>query len=192
MLEFLRGRASDRKLRLFACAWARYMLRAMDGSSAFPDELYRRAVHTGEDYADGAIIVGRRAAALREVQSMLEALAAEGRLGEATVLLEAITAVDLFDALPHQRYSSYSQATQRHQCRVLRDIFGNPFRPLPPRPAAIAPLAEEIYASRWELLPLLGEWLHEHGFWQEGEHCLDPSAKHVKGCRVVDWVTGRE
>jgi hypothetical protein len=72
-------------------------------------------------------------------------------------------------------------------------MFGNPFRPLPPRrPDAIAPLAEEVYAGRWELMPLLGEWLQEHGFWTEGEHCLDPSIRHVKGCWVVDWVTGRE
>jgi hypothetical protein len=74
----------------------------------------------------------------------------------------------------------------------LRDIFGNPFRPLPPRPEAIAPLAEQIYAGAWDQMPILGEWLQEHGYWSEGEHCLDPSIQHVKGCWVVDWVTGRE
>jgi hypothetical protein len=68
----------------------------------------------------------------------------------------------------------------------------NAGRPLPPRPEAIAPLAEEIYAGRWELMPLLGEWLQEHGFWAEGEHCLDPDGMHFKGCWVVDWVTRRE
>jgi hypothetical protein len=52
---------------------------------------------------------------------------------------------------------------------LLRDILGNPFRPLPPRPEAIAPLAEEIYAGAWARMPLLGEWLQEHGFWAEGE-----------------------
>ena len=41
-------------------------------------------------------------------------------------------------------------------------------------------------------MPLLGEWLQEHGYWSEGEHCLDPNNHHVKGCWVVDWVTGRE
>src|SRR5260370_19437957 len=71
-------------------------------------------------------------------------------------------------------------------------VFGNPFRALPPRPEAIAPLAEQIYAGQWDLMPLLGEWLQEHGYWSEGEHCLDPNNHHVKGCWVVDWVTGRE
>jgi hypothetical protein len=78
------------------------------------------------------------------------------------------------------------------QCALLRDIIGNPYRRLPPRPAAIGPLAEEIYAGAWKRILLLGEWLQEHGFWQEGEHCLDPSLTHVKGCWVVDWVTGRQ
>jgi hypothetical protein len=78
------------------------------------------------------------------------------------------------------------------QCQLLRCILGNPFQPPPPRPEAIAPLAERIYAGEWKLMPLLGEWLQEHGFWSEGEHCLDPNIPHVKGCWVVDWVTGRE
>ena len=81
---------------------------------------------------------------------------------------------------------------KRAQCMLLRDIFGNPFRALPPRPEAIAPLAEQVYAGAWEKMPLLGEWLQEHGCWSEGEHCLDPKIQHVKGCWVVDWVTGRQ
>jgi hypothetical protein len=82
---------------------------------------------------------------------------------------------------------------ENEQASLRRDIFGPlPFRTLPPRPETIALLAEEIYAGRRELMPLLGEWLQEHGFWTEGEHCLDPNIKHVKGCWVVDWVTGRE
>ena len=60
------------------------------------------------------------------------------------------------------------------------------------RPAAIAPLANQIYSGAWDQMPILGEWLQEHCYWSEGEHCLDPSIQHVKGCWVVDWVTGRE
>ena len=81
---------------------------------------------------------------------------------------------------------------ERKQAQLLRDIFGNPFRPLPPRPEAIAPLAEQIYAGKWDKMPLLGEWLQEHGYPTEAEHCLDQNIQHVKGCWVVDWVTGRE
>src|SRR5262249_36439622 len=85
-----------------------------------------------------------------------------------------------------------SQAGKKLEAAALRDIFGNPFRPLPPRPEAIAPLAEQIYASSWDQMPQLGHWLQEHGFPTEAEHCLDPNIHHVKGCWVVDWATGRE
>jgi hypothetical protein len=78
------------------------------------------------------------------------------------------------------------------QSRLLRDIFGNPFRPLPPRPEAITPLAKQIYSGAWDKLPHLGKWLQEHGFSDIGEHCLDPHISHVKGCWVVDWVLGKE
>ena len=77
------------------------------------------------------------------------------------------------------------------QAKLLRDILGNPFRPLPPRPVAITPLAEQIYAGARDKMPLLGEWLREHGYWSEGEHYFDLKKEHVKGCWVVDWVTGR-
>jgi hypothetical protein len=78
------------------------------------------------------------------------------------------------------------------QSALLHDIFGNPFCQLPSAPGTIAPLAERVYAGEWEFMPILGEWLQEHGYWSEGEHCLDPNNNHVKGCWVVDWVTGRE
>jgi hypothetical protein len=78
------------------------------------------------------------------------------------------------------------------QADLLREVVGNPFRSLPPPPEAVAPLAERIYGGEWDLMPILGEWLQEHGYWTEGEHCLDPSLQHVKGCWVIDWVTGRE
>ena len=81
---------------------------------------------------------------------------------------------------------------ERKQAQLLRDIFGNPFRPLPPRPEAIAPLAEQIYAGAWNKMPLLGKWLQEHGYPTEAGHCLDPNIHHVKGCWVVDWAAGRE
>jgi hypothetical protein len=89
-------------------------------------------------------------------------------------------------------WSSGEKEQEILQATLIRDIFGNPFRPLPPRPETIALLAEEIYAGATEKMPLLGEWLQEHGYWSEGEHCLDPNIHHVKGCWVVDWVTGRE
>jgi hypothetical protein len=52
---------------------------------------------------------------------------------------------------------------QSSQSVLIREICANRLRPLPPPPEAIAPLAERIYAGEWNLMPILGEWLQEHG-----------------------------
>ena len=49
MLEFLRDRASDRKLRLFACACCRRAWRVIHSAEG------RKAVETAARYADGRV-----------------------------------------------------------------------------------------------------------------------------------------
>jgi hypothetical protein len=49
----------------------------------------------------------------------------------------------------------------------------------------------QLSRVRWYLILILGEWLQEHGYWTEGEHCLDPDIRHVRGCWIVDWVLGK-
>jgi hypothetical protein len=57
MLEFLRGRASDRKLRLCACACVRHIWHLL------PDERSRTAVAVAERFAEGVASEEERAAA---------------------------------------------------------------------------------------------------------------------------------
>jgi hypothetical protein len=84
------------------------------------------------------------------------------------------------------------------QVRLLRDIFGNPFRPvsLDPswRTSTVLSLAEGIYAERaYDRLPILADALQDAG-------CDDPDilahcqsgGVHVRGCWVVDLLLGKE
>src|SRR5262245_61223101 len=205
MLEFLRDKASDRKLRLFVVACCR------ENWHLFIAEDIRRAVAVAEWDVDGLTNKEVFGIALRGVSHEQQRImrgpppviaavraawvALTGGRGmtstiKATVPVQMTTLANAIDLLAF--VSPTPDKVRRGHASVLHDIFGNPFRPLPPRSEAIAPLAEQIYAGQWDQMPLLGKWLHEHGYWSEGEHCLDPNIHHIKGCWVVDWVTGRE
>src|SRR5947209_6697442 len=59
MVDFLRGRATERKLRLFACAfsrrlWPELFARDQQREEGPRDRALRHAVETAERYADGA------------------------------------------------------------------------------------------------------------------------------------------
>jgi hypothetical protein len=89
-------------------------------------------------------------------------------------------------------------------CNLLRDITGNPFRPLPPIPATVltrndgiaVKLAGRIYDERdfvRESMGVLADALEEAGLADEEvlSH-LRGSGPHTKGCWAVDVILGRE
>ena len=83
----------------------------------------------------------------------------------------------------------------------LRDIFGNPFRPVTLDHAwlrwndgAAVAIAQRIYDERrFQDLPILADALEEAGCTSGDilEHCRGPGP-HVRGCWVVDLVLGKE
>jgi hypothetical protein len=88
-------------------------------------------------------------------------------------------------------------AELRAQCELLRDIFGDPFRPIRFSPAwrtdTAVLLAQRMYESRdFGAMPILADALQDAGCNDDAilDHCRDPNQVHVRGCWVVDAVLG--
>jgi hypothetical protein len=96
--------------------------------------------------------------------------------------------------------SSERAAEAARQAELLRDIVGNPFRPVHAEPdwlawhdGVIVRLAQTIYdGRRFQDLPVLGDALEDAGCTDVEilSHCRG-GGLHVRGCRVIDILTGR-
>ena len=91
-----------------------------------------------------------------------------------------------------------SPADREAECHLLRDIFGNVFQPqglvAPYATPALRENGQEIYQQRsFERLPKLADALEKAGCTDANllQHCRQPG-EHVRGCWVVDLLTGRK
>ena len=201
-----RGRfaATVRKLRLFACACCRRI------EGVLADDRLRALIDVAEQIADGTIALYGEAA--RTAQgAALDALhaapdEAERVAGQAIYLaavsdwmpscanqvaLLAAEAKFAADRLPRRR-------EMRAQAALVRDVFGNPPRPVPLDPRWRTPdvvgLACAIYEDRaFDRLPLLADALMDAGCADEQVlgHCR-LEGPHARGCWVVDLALGKE
>jgi hypothetical protein len=81
---------------------------------------------------------------------------------------------------------------------IMRDIVGNPFRPVTFSPAwrsdTAVLLAKHMYESRdFSVMPILADALQDAGCDDDDmlNHCRDEKQIHVRGCWVVDLVLGK-
>jgi hypothetical protein len=95
--------------------------------------------------------------------------------------------------------------TEKHQAPLLRDIFGNPFRPAVLDPlwltSTVSKLAQAIYHDRespsgaldQHLMGVLGDALEEAGCDNQEilDHCRNET-DHVRGCWLVDFLLRKE
>ena len=95
-------------------------------------------------------------------------------------------------------YVDTLKVEQSNQANLLRDIFGNPFRPVAFSPSwrtdtAVA-IARQMYESRdFSAMPILADAIQDAGCDSEDmlTHCRG-DGPHVRGCWVVDLVLGKE
>jgi hypothetical protein len=101
------------------------------------------------------------------------------------------------DIPPDEWETAIKEAVRRTQTQRLRDIFGNPFRPVTFDPSwqtsTVVALAKQMYESRdFSPMPILADALQDAGCDHADilDHCRGPGP-HVRGCWVVDLVLGK-
>jgi hypothetical protein len=102
---------------------------------------------------------------------------------------------DQFDVTRPEPAAPLDPVENTVQLRLLRDVFGNPFRRRPFSPAwrtdtAVA-LAQQMYESRdFSPAPVLADALQDAGCDHDDllNHLRDPEGTHVRGCWAVDLV----
>jgi hypothetical protein len=210
---------SKRKLLLLACAccyraWALITDRrgqdVLTAAEQFADGLIdadRLAIRVrasenikqkmGDSYAQFAASAACYFAALRgkdNVVSALEYVVAAKQYGLAEAAGMTPSDSGFESLIKPVEADELAQQTAR-----IRDIFGNPFRPVTFSPSwrtdpAVA-LAQQMYDSRdFGAMPILADALQDAGCDSEDilSHCRDTNATHVRGCWVVDMVLSKE
>src|SRR5262245_35807858 len=195
MEAFLGERGSRRRWQLFACHCCWRIV------SLLPERC-QQVVAVAERQAEG-------------VASAAEVQEAQQEAGEAEVLAwlpgqpanagwAAMAALRCLRSprrvfLPAAEAAGSGQESERlAQCQLLRELFGNPFRPVHFDPAWRTPLALSMArlsyeADNFDELPILGDVLEDAGC-DDAEvlaHCRGPG-RHVRGCWVVDAVLAKE
>jgi hypothetical protein len=203
LLDSVRDRVSERKLRLFACACCWRIAHLLS------DERSHRAVQIGERFADGQ--VDKEALTTAKVSAHAAHFAAAT---EAIFCPEANAAACAFYTVTFPAIYTFAaanratacvgpkkEAEQQEQCRLFRDLLGNPFRPAPSLAPSILSwdggtgpkLATAIYDEcAFGRLPVLADALEDAGCTDAAilGHCRDPGP-HARGCWVVDLLLGK-
>lgn len=197
MLEFLRSRASDRKLRLLSVAcW-----RLLDGEHG------RDAIEVAERYADG---MGTKAALKRArqgVRAIRHGLPTDGGGTDGTWgaywLAELAASENAFAKLgdEFQRLSALGLldlevAAPGPLRRMILEIFGNPFRPVSLDPSrwegGAVTLARSIYEDRnFDRMYGLVELLRPDSEAADMVAHLAEPVVHARGCWALDLILGK-
>ena len=197
MLESVRGKATKRKLRLFAAACFRRLTHLLT------DDRQIQAIDLLEDAPDEialpqAVVRGVRHALPPSVDSFGGKYKNSDDPYFVALMLyrELVSSSTAHHATFATRGLAEAGVAERtEQCRLLRCILGPlPFRDIHVSPSWATPpviaVARGIYEQRaFEKLPMLGDALHQAGC-HEAEimsHCQEPGP-HVRGCWVVDLL----
>jgi hypothetical protein len=202
--ELLRGKFSDRKLRLFSVACCRRIWHLLtDGPS-------RHAVEIAEKFADGAASLADLASVRRSAYSLYDC--AEDDCDDGYIMggrtskseYAARTAAYACKSVAHDAVEGSwigvldAGLSETELALLVFELFANPFCPATFDPtwrtSNVAAVAQSIYEERvFERLPILADALEDAGCTSEDilNHCRQPG-EHVRGCWALDVILGRE
>jgi hypothetical protein len=190
MLESVYGRGMlNRKRRLFLCGCCRVLW-------ASESVTHADVISIAESCADDLDAPKARREANRAM--------AAADWSESGSLFRLLHAATLHDSSHAKTYNAILGLTAesphlaQRASELIRDIFGNPFRPvafLPEwRTSTAVALATAMYESRdFGPMPVLADSLEEAGCDHPDvlAHCRDANGVHVRGCWVIDLVLGK-
>jgi hypothetical protein len=202
MIACLGEAASQRKLRLFVCVCFRERGLWGEGRAKVMD-----AILLAEQLADGCACLEKVQTSLSSVRyprsapSPITCLLHDNAFNSASIGSDLAAMARACSTDPEYASEEPWDAMDREQAKhptILRDIFGNPFRPVAFDPAwrtdtALA-LARQMYESReFSAMPILADALQDAGCDNTDilSHCRDAGATHVRGCWVIDLVLGK-
>lgn len=209
MLEYLEGKASDRKFRLFACACCRRIWPVLT------DERSRRAVELAERAADHPVpereldeVSGEAEEAFEDTldgddddedtPAVLTARAATHAASYASnsPVVRIIDAVEVAQSAAEAAPDGVARESAV-QAALVRDIVGNPFRRPAREPSRLTPavtaLCRTIYDRHaFGRMPELAGLLEQAGCREDDllAHCRS-GGPHARGCWVIDLLLGR-
>jgi hypothetical protein len=214
--EYLRCKASDRKLRLFACACCRRIWNLLDNQRS------HSTVEVVEQVADGLLPAVERSKALRvfslalhrqrgtcypdraevwAVRFAANKVPAQSAWGAARFAAVARTRATKGPTRSTREYNAVKKGEFSAQANLLRDMFGSlPFHAvivedswLAWNDGTVVKLAQGIYQDRaFDRLPILADALEDAGCTDADilTHCRG-GGPHVRGCWALDLCLGK-
>ena len=212
--------SNERKLRLFGVACARVLLSGLESARVHaPWSKHPRlmkSLDAAERYADGVITHptlrkwGNEVSRITETRvprhpergapdpQWLASMAAQYTTFNTNIHVAWEGAIGIILDRPEHHFGAWGRKLPERLGDVLRDVFGNPFRPVAFgaawRTDTAVSIARGMYESRdFGAMPILADALEDAGCDNDDllAHCRG-SGPHVRGCWVVDLVLGKE
>jgi hypothetical protein len=218
LYQSLPSRVLKRKLRLLLCACCRDVWELMTCPGSW------QLVEVAERLADGQASPEERDAAVRVAEKVVRdrvlagwgaasgmatftGVRARGLRQAADQVVSALSGIRVSLAFPSDyspelaaRWRARRREERARLCELVRDVFGDPFRPVMAPPewvegngGLVREVAHAIYQEhRFAELPVLADALEEAGCDNSDllAHCRGPGP-HARGCWAVDLVLGK-